>query len=286
MEKISSYMILFLIFLLTFIHIQAVQTDILSFYCNETIIERVTTRAEFRANLRVRTDSIAENQYIGFKDLKGYDKNSFIKVENVRVLGTNSDKIKFEKDENGNIKDTLEFNIKGNLVFHWNNEKNSNLRQVKLGKVYQKLNSISNGDVEIILDNLEITPILKVNVTNHMDFGTIVAGQKADTKEPWRTPAQLEIEGASGKNVKILIPQTTEIKNQEGDRILVDLRFRNKVEVKEGNNKSITERIKDKGSGDSIGKTDTVVIDGSVTTEKENHGNYKGMFIVRVEYEN
>ena len=38
-------------------------------------------------------------------------------------------------------------------------------------------------NIDINLENLNIISILKVKVKKNMDFGTIIAGEKADTKE-------------------------------------------------------------------------------------------------------
>lgn len=286
--KIKKHMILLWLYFLVFISIQGVQTDIISFHCNDAIIERVTTRAEFSAKLRVRTDSGVKNQYIEFKELKGYEESNFIKVENICIMGNNSNYIKFLKDKDGNLKDTLEFTIKGNLVFYWDKAKDKWLKQVRLGKVYYRLdqNSKEVGTVDIRLDNLNIISILRVNIKKNMDFGTIVAGQKADTREALRSSAQLEIEGASGTKVKVTIPQTTEIKNRLGDSLLVNLRFRDSYKSKnESCYKSITKEILSKNLRGNIGKTDLIEIDGSIATKRESLGNYKGVFTVRVEYE-
>ena len=76
-----------------------------------------------------------------------------------------------------------------------------------------------------------------------------------------------------------------EIKNSKGDSLLVNLRFRESTQLKEeGQNKSIVKKVLSKGSKYDIGKTDLIEI-GSVATRKGNEGNYKGLFTVRVEYE-
>ncbi|WP_294655563.1 DUF4402 domain-containing protein [uncultured Fusobacterium sp.] len=286
--KIDKYIILFLGYLLTFISIQAVETDVLSFHCNEAIIEGITTRVGFSANLRIKTDSGAENQYIDFENFKGYNSSHFIKAENVKVMGTNSSYLKFSKDKDGNLRDTMEFSVDGNLIFHWNKMKNRYSKQVRLGKVYYRINQNSRegGNIDIEIDNLNIISILKIVVKKDMDFGTIIAGEKADTRESNRTPAQIEIEGVKGNNVKISMPKNTEIKNGRGDSLTVNLRFReNANEKDEGGKKTLIKKISSNVPKGNIGKTDLVEIDGSVVTKKVSEGNYKGIFTVRVEYE-
>lgn len=286
--KRNNYIILLLGYLLIFISVQAIQTDMLSFNCNEVIIEGITTRVGFSARLRVKTDSGANNQYVDLKRVQGYEKNKVIKIEKINIMETNSTRMKFQKDKNGNLIDTLEFNINGNLVFHWNNIKKGYSKRITIGAVYSMLGNkkVEVGNIDINLENLNIISILKVNVKKNMDFGTIIAGEKADTKESSRTPAQVEIEGVNGSDIKITIPQKVEIKNSSGDSLLVNLRFGEGEKLKEeGQNKSIVKKILSKNSKYNIGKTDLIEINGSVTTKRGNEGNYKGIFTVRVEYE-
>lgn len=286
--KRNNYIILLLGYLLIFISVQAIQTDMLSFNCNEAIIEGITTRVGFSARLRVKTDSGANNQYVDLKRVQGYEKNKVIKVEKINIMETNSTRMKFPKDKNGNLIDTLEFNINGNLVFHWNNIKKGYSKRITIGTVCSMIGNkkVEVENIDINLENLNIISILKVKVKKNMDFGTIIAGEKADTKESSRTPAQIEVEGVSESNVKITIPQKVEIKNSKGDSLLVNLRFREPTQLKEeGQNKSIVKKVLAKGSKYDIGKTDLIEIDGSVATRKGNEGNYKGLFTVRVEYE-
>lgn len=260
----------------------------LSFNCNEAIIEGITTRVGFSARLRVKTDSGANNQYVDLKRVQGYEKNKVIKVEKINIMETNSTRMKFPKDKNGNLIDTLEFNINGNLVFHWNNIKKGYSKRITIGAVCSMIGNkkVEVENIDINLENLNIISILKVKVKKNMDFGTIIAGEKADTRESSRTPAQIEVEGVSESNVKITIPQKVEIKNSKGDSLLVNLRFREPTQLKEeGQNKSIVKKVLSKGSKYDIGKTDLIEIDGSVATRKGNEGNYKGLFTVRVEYE-
>lgn len=287
--NIRNYIFLIFIFLFTPLITQGVQTDILSFHCNEAIIEGITTRVEFTANLRIKTDNLRDNQYVDFNNLQGQLKNNFIKCENIQILGKSSNIISFQKDKNNNIKDTLEFRIKGNLIFYWSKYKNNYSKVIRLGKIYTKINQERKeiGVIEIILDNLNIVSLLKVNIKNHMDFGTIIAGQKVDTREAGRTPARIEVEGASRKKVKIVIPQTTKIENNRGDILTVDLNFREREKSKqEGAKKSIVKNILNETSKRGVGKTDTIEIDGSIITKRQSLGNYKGVFTVRVEYEN
>lgn len=286
--KRNNYIILLLGYLLIFISVQAIQTDMLSFNCNEAIIEVITTRVGFSARLRVKTDSGANNQYVDLKRVQGYEKNKVIKVEKINIMETNSTRMKFPKDKNGNLIDTLEFNINGNLVFHWNNIKKGYSKRITIGAVCSMIGNkkVEVENIDINLENLNIISILKVKVKKNMDFGTIIAGEKADTRESSRTPAQIEVEGVSESNVKITIPQKVEIKNSKGDSLLVNLRFREPTQLKEeGQNKSIVKKVLSKGSKYDIGKTDLIEIDGSVATRKGNEGNYKGLFTVRVEYE-
>lgn len=286
--KRNNYIILLLGYLLIFISVQAIQTDMLSFNCNEAIIEGITTRVGFSARLRVKTDSGANNQYVDLKRVQGYEKNKVIKIEKINIMEINSTQMKFSKDKNGNLIDTLEFNVNGNLVFHWNNIKKGYSKQVTIGAVYSMLGNkkVEVGNIDINLEKLNIISILKVNVKKNMDFGTIIAGEKADTKESFRTPAQVEIEGVNGSDIKITIPQKVEIKNSSGDSLLVNLRFGEGKKLKEdGQNKSIVKKILSKDSKYNIGKTDLIEINGSVTTKRGNEGNYKGIFTVRVEYE-
>lgn len=286
--KRNNYIILLLGYLLIFISVQAIQTDMLSFNCNEAIIEGITTRVGFSARLRVKTDSGANNQYVDLKRVQGYEKNKVIKVEKINIMETNSTRMKFPKDKNGNLIDTLEFNINGNLVFHWNNIKKDYSKRITIGAVCSMIGNkkVEVENIDINLENLNIISILKVKVKKNMNFGTIIAGEKADTRESSRTPAQIEVEGVSESNVKITIPQKVEIKNSKGDSLLVNLRFREPTQLKEeGQNKSIVKKVLSKGSKYDIGKTDLIEIDGSVATRKGNEGNYKGLFTVRVEYE-
>lgn len=286
--KRNNYIILLLGYLLIFISVQAIQTDMLSFNCNEAIIEGITTRVGFSARLRVKTDSGANNQYVDLKRVQDYEKNKVIKVEKINIMETNSTRMKFPKDKNGNLIDTLEFNINGNLVFHWNNIKKGYSKRITIGTVCSMIGNkkVEVENIDINLENLNIISILKVKVKKNMNFGTIIAGEKADTRESSRTPAQIEVEGVSESNVKITIPQKVEIKNSKGDSLLVNLRFREPTQLKEeGQNKSIVKKVLSKGSKYDIGKTDLIEIDGSVATRKGNEGNYKGLFTVRVEYE-
>ena len=286
--KRNNYIILLLGYLLIFISVQAIQTDMLSFNCNEAIIEGITTRVGFSVRLRVKTDSGANNQYVDLKRVQGYEKNKVIKVEKINIMETNSTRMKFPKDKNGNLIDTLEFNINGNLVFHWNNIKKGYSKRITIGTVCSMIGNkkVEVENIDINLENLNIISILKVKVKKNMDFGTIIAGEKADTRESSRTPAQIEVEGVSESNVKITIPQKVEIKNSKGDSLLVNLRFREPTQLKEeGQNKSVVKKVLSKGSKYDIGKTDLIEIDGSVATRKGNEGNYKGLFTVRVEYE-
>ena len=119
-----------------------------------------------------------------------------------------------------------------------------------------------------------------------MDFGTIIAGQKASTRESSRTPAEIDVEGTSGQRVKITIPKSAEIKNSSGDILLVDLQFRNTQNMSDlGDKKSIVKNIAFENKN-GIGKTDIIKIDGNIATKTNSRGNYKGVFTVRVEYEN
>lgn len=275
-KRIKS--ILFLgIFLLNFLSIQAISTDVLSFYTDRPLIEGITTRIEFTTDLRIKTDNTNKGQYIDFKDCEKYNRNPFIKYENIKILGKNSTSINFSDN-----RDTLEFRIKGTLIFHWNNYNKNYQKKITLGKIYSNKKEI--GTIDIVLDKLNIVSSLKVNVRNHMDFGTIVSGQKASTKELSRTPAEIEIAGSSGQQVKITIPNSIEIKNNTGDSLLVNLQFRENQNLNNSSGKkNIVKNILPAKNG--VGKTDLIKIDGSVTTKQKNYGTYKGTFIVRIEYE-
>lgn len=284
MKKIKNFIFFLWVYLLTSLTIQAVTTDVLSFYTNKAIIEGITTRVDFTTDLRVKIDNPNINQFISLYDSQKYDKNSFIKYENLQILNTNSSSIRFPSKE-----DILEFRVKGTLIFYWDKYKINFPNRVTLGEVYSNINNQQkkSGTIDIILNDLNIVSILKVNVKNHMNFGTIIAGQKASTKESSRTPAKIEIEGSNNQKVKITIPESAEIKNSSGDTILVNLDFRDNQAIKNSNGKkSIIKNISSENSKNGIGKTDPIKIDGDLVTSKKNRGNYKGTFVVRVEYEN
>lgn len=189
------------------------------------------------------------------------------------MVETDSTEIKFSKDENGNFQDTLEFNIKGNLVFYWDKEKSNSLKRVKLGKVREKLTR-SSSVVEAIVDTLTVKEPLTIKVINHMDFGTIVVGSRANAK----TPAEIEVGGSDGSFIQVTIPKTVDISNKSNDKLTVELKFKDKTEEISGEEKFITETIKTEG------KTDKIIIDGSVNTSGINEGVYEGKFTVRVRY--
>ena len=279
MRKNIKYLLFLGIFLLTFLSIRATTTDVLSFYTNKPIIAGITTRVEFIADLRVKSKNINKNKYICFEDCEKYNRNPFIKSENIKILGKNSTSINFSDN-----RDTLEFRIKGTLIFYWNKYNKNYPKKITLGKIYSNKKEI--GTIDIILDRLNIISILKINVKNHMNFGTIVAGQKASTREFSRIPAEIEVVGTSEQIVKVTIPTSTEIKNNSGDSLLVNLKFRENQNIKNSYGKeSIIKNILFKNSKNGIGKTNPIKIDGSIVTKQKNCGIYKGTFIIRVEYE-
>lgn len=263
-----------------------IYSEIIHFSTNESIIDGKTGRIEFSARIRVTSDTKAQNQYLQlFEDNSSanYFIKSIIRADKTR----NGSKIWFKNDRQ-DITDTVEMNITGTLIFNWEKMRKSSRMVTRIGAVYvengNESKKIGNIDIDLGKD-IKIISTLKVNVKEHMNFGTIIAGQRADTSTSMGTPTKVEIEGVAERNVKITIPGTVILKNESGGKLTAELRFGNKEKSsREKNSQTIEKKLEQRSGEKNIGTTD-IEINGKLSTNQKDRGNYKGTFIVRVEYE-
>lgn len=292
MRKLSKILFCLFIYMSFFISaysaaIENVYSEILSFSTNDPVIEGKTGRIGFSAIIRVTPSTVTKHQYLTIEE-----ENISSRFLNVIDLKNKNGNHHINFKVNGNTaEESLELNLTGTLVFNWAEFNKNSQMQIKIGSIYVGAGNINKadkiGNVYINLgDYINIISSLKVNVKEHMDFGTIIAGQKADTSEPSRTPAKIEVEGIINKNVKIMIPETTDIKNESGDTLKVNLRFGNgEMTKREKSYLTVQKNLNQKSGKENIGITETVVINGALQTKQSSRGNYKGAFTVRVEYE-
>lgn len=292
MRKLSKILFCLFIYMSFFISaysaaIENVYSEILSFSTNDPVIEGKTGRIGFSAIIRVTPSTVTKHQYLTIEE-----ENISSRFLNVIDLKNKNGNHHINFKVNGNTaEESLELNLTGTLVFNWAEFNKNSQMQIKIGSIYVGVGNINKadkiGNVYINLgDYINIISSLKVNVKEHMDFGTIIAGQKADTSEPSRTPAKIEVEGTINRNVIIMIPETTDIKNESGDTLKVNLRFRNgEMTKREKSYLTVKKNLNQKNGKENIGITETVVINGALQTKQSSRGNYKGAFTVRVEYE-
>lgn len=261
-------------------------SEIIYFSTNESIIDGKTGRIEFSAKIRVTSDIETKNQYLQiFEDntSSNYFIKSIVQVDKAK----SGSKIWF-RDEKQEATDTVEINVTGTLIFNWEKMKRNSKMMIRIGGVYIENGNESRkiGNIDVDLGkNIEIISTLKVNVKEHMNFGTVIAGQKADTENSTGTPARVEIEGVAERNVKIIIPNEAILKNENGKELIAELRFGNGEKGSREKNYQVTEKkLIQKNREKNIG-TIEVEINGRLSTNKNDRGNYKGAFIVRVEYE-
>lgn len=292
MRKLSKILFCLFIYMSFFVSaysaaIENVYSEILSFSTNDPVIEGKTGRIGFSAIIRVTPSTVTKHQYLTIEE-----ENISSRFLNVIDLKNKNGNHHINFKVNGNTaEESLELNLTGTLVFNWAEFNKNSQMQIKIGSIYVGVGNINKadkiGNVYINLgDYINIISSLKVNVKEHMDFGTIIAGQKADTSEPSRTPAKIEVEGTINRNVIIMIPETTDIKNESGDTLKVNLRFRNgEMTKREKSYLTVKKNLNQKSGKENIGITETVVINGALQTKQSSRGNYKGAFTVRVEYE-
>lgn len=292
MKKIKKILFCLLIYMsfLTLVYsaaIENVYSEILSFSTNDPIIEGKTGRIGFSAIVRVTPSTVTRYQYLAIEE-----ENISSRFINVIDLKNKNGNHHINLKVNGNIvEESLELNLTGTLVFNWTEFNKNSQMLIKIGSIYVEEDNINKadkiGNIYINLgDYINIISALKINVKENMDFGTIIAGQRADTKESSRTPAKIEIEGIINRDVKIMIPETVTIENEEKDVLEVKLSFGNAERTKkEKNYLAIEKNLNQKSGKENIGTTETVVINGLLQTKKHSRGNYKGVFTVRVEYE-
>lgn len=249
-----------------------------------SIIKELTPAINFTATVKVETKTTFKNQYIDLREWK-YSSPYFITVENIFAENNSSKigryKVRANKSQEDN--NSIEFAVSGRLNFDWKKAKTTSKMIVKIGEVYTKDRNYL-GDVLINLDSLNLISSIKINVLQHLNFGTVVAGASSDTRKGVGEPAIVEVYGVSGEDVKLTIPNSTSIVNSNGDSIPVNLRFRDKSES-EGNNQVTVRNIVQKTKNREIGKTDKIFIDGMIKTKKNSVGEYKGTFTVRAEYD-
>ena len=291
-KKIGKNLIYLFIYLIYSISINADEFWAIpntSIYLNEPIIEGITTRVNFSARVTVISDRVVKGQYIDLKNWKWtVSDNSFVIAENLKLENENSSRDRiFFKNEGDIVDDNIEFTITGVLRINWKYANNS-FDRVKIGEmqVNQEGKNQNFGNVYLkIDDNIDLVSSLKVNTIQNMDFGTIIAKTVGDTSSSGQ-PAIVEVKGLMNRDVKVIIPQTTEIYNDKSkDSLIVMLNFRDKNNLStKGNEQSITKPISIKTEG-NLGKTENIVIDGKVQTKENSRGFYKGQFKVRVEYD-
>ncbi len=293
MRKLSKILFCLFIYMSFFIsaysvHKEDVYSEVITFSTNNSIIEGKTGIINFSARVKVTPNIVIKHQYLRIED-DDVSSDKFIKAIEVRNQHANNH-VNFKNDKEENTK-SVELNITGKLIFDWTKFNKNSSMIIKIAGMYagngnaDKAHKIGNVYINLG-DYINIISSLKVNVKEHMDFGTIIAGQKADTSEPSRTPAKIEVEGIINKNVKIMIPETTDIKNESGDTLKVNLRFGNgEMTKREKSYLTVQKNLNQKSGKENIGITETVVINGALQTKQSSRGNYKGAFTVRVEYE-
>lgn len=292
MKKIKKILFCLLVYMsfLTLTYsaaIENVYSEVLSFSTNDPIIEGKTGRIGFSITIRVTPSTVTKHQYLTIEE-----ENISSRFVNVIDLKNKNGNHHINFKVNGNtVEESLELNLTGTLVFNWAEFNKNSQMLIKIGGIYVGEGNINKadkiGNVYINLGGyINIISALKINVKENMDFGTIIAGQRADTKEPSRTPAKIEVEGVINRDVKIMIPETVAIENEEKDTLEVKLSFGNAERTKREKNYLVIEKNLNQKSGkENIGTTETVIINGLLQTKNSSRGNYKGAFTVRVEYE-
>ena len=273
MKKIFIVILYMFSFCISMASVEA-ETDYI--YLRDDVIHGVTTRTEFRAN-EVKVESRRGSYFVLENSINL--GNSFIKTENLKITSS-EDNVRgnkiFFKDKNGRFDDEIKFDLHGTLIFDWS--KSNKIKKIKIGKIYNESGKVEK-QVYLNFNEIEIIHSLKIKVEENMYLGRVIAGEELSTEKSINAhPARVSFQGEIGKNIKITIPELAEIKNEANDVLKVNLWFReNKKqklikEFKEGKNNQ--------------GMINDILIDGKANTTKDSFGRYKGVFIVRVEYEN
>lgn len=255
------------------------QADIKRLYTSESLIQGKTSRLNFTGEFVITANNFNEEEYI---ILDTGRNNGFIKFSNLEVKRANGlirgNRVYFKNSNGKNLRE-LSFTLEGTLIFDWSKRSNgevSILERVSIGKF-----QIENEEIFCNLYLKDLNPIneLNVKVEEEMDLGVTFAGEKMGTKLGNGHPANIKIEGEAGKNVRVTIPNTTRIKNDVGDTLLVNLEFR------ENRSDVLVKNLKERNGNERIGEVRNIYIDGECQTLKNSSGLYEGSFIVRVEYE-
>lgn len=272
MKKIFTVVFYIFSFCISMASVEA-ETDYI--YFKDDVIHGVTTRTEFKAN-EVEIRSNRGNYFILENSINL--GNSFIKTENLKITSSEDNvignKIYF-KDKNGKFDDKIKFDLQGILIFDWS--KSNRIKKIKIGKIYNESGKVEK-QVYLNFNEIEIIHSLKIKVEENMYLGRVIAGEELSTEKSINAhPARVSFQGEKGKSIKITIPELAEIKNEANDILKVNLWFR------ENKNQELKKEFKE--SKNNQGIINDVLIDGKANTTKDSFGRYKGVFIVRVEYE-
>lgn len=254
----------------------SVQTDYA--YFNEDVISNITTRINFTlVGVRISGNNIDKDSYFELEGNSGLNGN-FLLGENLIITSAENNmrgnRVYF-RNKKGEFNSEIKIDIKGTLLLNWRSQD----RRVNLviGKVYDRLGNWEKVSVE--LQQINIIKPLEIKVEDHMYLGRAIAGEKMDTEKTSDAhPAKLTFMGELGENIKIVIPQEVKIMNNLGDSLNVRLGFRDNKSTQ------ITKKFIKKENNQGVIRD--FYIDGIAETNSNNFGEYKGEFIVRVEYEN
>lgn len=259
------------------------RAEIYKFYSKPEIIEELETRIPFEAEVWIDNKNRIKSDFFYVK-LDG--KNSYIKLENLKVEGGNSkvagNRIYFEGINEKVLKEELKILLKGNLIVNWREKSKNN--EILLGYIENSQSKMGREPVYLKLDESYFKKLQKLDIkVNDMDLGTAVAGHVLDSKNGGKS-ATISITGNRDEVVKVSIPKNTFIKNKYGDTLVVDLSFEEKYQRK-GEKLELTRVLNKKNSNSSKGETGEIFIRGVCKTKEESVGKYEGSFIVRVTYD-
>lgn len=259
------------------------RADIYKFYTKAEIIEELETRIPFEAEIWIDNENRTKNDFFY---IKPDGKNSYIKLENLRVDSLNSkilgNRIYFEKANERPLNERLKILLKGNIIVNWR-EKHKN-SEILLGYIENSQSRMGREPVYLNLDESYFKKLQKLDIkVKDMDLGTGVAGHRLDSKNGGQS-ATISITGKRDEVVKVSIPKEAFIKNKYGDTLKVKLSFEERHQQR-GEKLELTKILNGKNSNNSKGESGEIFIRGVCQTQEKSIGKYEGSFVVRVTYD-
>lgn len=256
-------------------------------YTKEDVIKNGTGVIDFEiTEITIKAKSNTKDTYFEVDNNIETANENFIKGQKLKVTNVtkgvqNGNQIYFKDNENNSI-DTIKFSLKGTLIFNWK-ETNKNPNLAIGYRREENHNKNTSNYITVNLSDVKPITLLKINVKEDLNLGKGIAGTVLDTSKGSGSPAIVEATGEYGKNVKfkILSPENikiTSVKNSK-ESLKVDVWF------EQNHLTELQENLNEKTNLEYIGKTPDIKIHGKCQSNSNNHGIYKGSFIVRVEYD-